>query len=236
MPGGRVAEHRGRYGEAPKGAGSRGRRPVIRVFVVDDHELVRRGVADLLEREHDIEVVGEADSARQVLGRVMATEPDVVLLDVHLPDGNGIDLCRAILERAPDTGCLMLTAYDDEQALYSAVLAGAMGYVLKDIRGRGLIEGVRKAAAGRSLISAAMRQAAAARLRGEPKPDPRFGTLTAREREVLSGVAEGLSNRQIGMRLGLAEKTVKNHMSSVLSKLGLQSRTQAALLMKDPEG
>ena len=127
---------------------------MVRVFAVDDHELVRRGVADLLEREDDIEVVGEADSARHALGRVMATRPDVVLLDVHLPDGNGIDLCRDILERAPDARCLILTAYGDERALYSAVLAGAMGYVLKDVRGRGLVEGVRKAAMGISLIGA----------------------------------------------------------------------------------
>jgi two-component system response regulator DevR len=205
---------------------------MIRVFVVDDHELVRRGVTDLLERERDIRVVGEADSARHTLGRIMATRPDVVLLDVRLPDGNGIDICREVLEQAPDTRCLMLTAYDDEQALYSAVLAGAMGYVLKDIRGRGLVEGVRNAAAGRSLITSSMRDAATARMRGESAGDPRFEMLTHRERDVLAGVANGMSNRQVGVQLGLAEKTVKNHMSSILAKLGLQSRTQAALLMK----
>jgi len=206
---------------------------MIRVFVVDDHELVRRGVIDLLERESDIEVVGEADSARHALGRVTATLPDVALLDVRLPDGNGIDLCRDILERSPDTRCLMLTAYDDEQALYSAVLAGAMGYVLKDIRGSGLVEGVRNASKGVSSINAAMRQAAMVRMRAKPQEDPRIETLTQREHDVLSGVADGLSNREIGARLGLAEKTVKNHMSSILAKLGLQSRTQAALLMKE---
>jgi DNA-binding NarL/FixJ family response regulator len=205
---------------------------MIRVFVVDDHELVRRGVVDLLEREPDIEVVGEADSARRALGRVTATLPDVALLDVRLPDGNGIDLCRDILERSPDTRCLMLTAYDDEQALYSAVLAGAMGYVLKDIRGSGLIEGVRNASKGVSSINAAMRKAAMVRMRAKPDEDPRIETLTQREHDVLSGVADGLSNREIGAQLGLAEKTVKNHMSSILSKLGLQSRTQAALLRK----
>jgi two-component system response regulator DevR len=205
---------------------------MIRVFVVDDHELVRRGVTDLLERERDIRVVGEADSARHTLGRIMATRPDVVLLDVRLPDGNGIDICREVLEHAPDMRCLMLTAYDDEQALYSAVLAGAMGYVLKDIRGRGLVEGVRNAAAGRSLISTSMRDAATARMRGESAGDARFEMLTHRERDVLEGVANGMSNRQIGTELGLAEKTVKNHMSAILAKLGLQSRTQAALLMK----
>lgn len=210
----------------------RGASEMIRVFVVDDHELVRRGVTDLLERERDIRVVGEADSARHTIGRIMATRPDVVLLDVRLPDGNGIDVCREILEQAPDTRCLMFTAYDDEQALYSAVLAGAMGYVLKDIRGRGLVEGVRTAAAGRSLISTSMREAATAWMRGGSADDPRFEMLTHRERDVLSGVANGMSNRQIGAQLGLAEKTVKNHMSSILAKLGLQSRTQAALLMK----
>ena len=205
---------------------------MIRVFVVDDHELVRRGVVDLLEREPDIEVVGEAESARRTLGRIMATRPNVALLDVRLPDGNGIDLCREILERSPETRCLMLTAYDDEQALYSAVLAGAMGYVLKDIRGSGLVEGVRNASRGVSSINATMRKAALARMRAKPEGDPRFETLTQREHDVLSGVADGLSNRQIGAELGLAEKTVKNHMSSILAKLGLQSRTQAALLMK----
>jgi two-component system response regulator DevR len=189
-------------------------------------------VTDLLERERDIRVVGEADSARHTLGRIMATRPDVVLLDVRLPDGNGIDICREILQQAPDTRCLMLTAYDDEQALYSAVLAGAMGYVLKDIRGRGLVEGVRNAAAGRSLITTGMRDAATARMRGESARDPRFEMLTHRERDVLAGVANGMSNRQIGVELGLAEKTVKNHVSSILAKLGLQSRTQAALLTK----
>jgi DNA-binding NarL/FixJ family response regulator len=207
------------------------RQMMIRVFVVDDHELVRRGVVDLLEREPDIEVVGESDSAKHTLGRIMATRPDVALLDVRLPDGNGIDLCREILERSPDTRCLMLTAYDDEQALYSAVLAGAMGYVLKDIRGSGLVEGVRNASRGISSINAALRKAAMARMRAKQE-DPRFETLTEREHEVLTGVADGLSNRQIGAELGLAEKTVKNHMSSILAKLGLQSRTQAALLMK----
>jgi DNA-binding NarL/FixJ family response regulator len=206
---------------------------MIKVFLVDDHELVRRGVADLLEREHDMEVVGEADSARHAVGRIVATRPDVVLLDVRLPDGNGIDICREILEKMPGTRCLMLTAYDDEQALYAAILAGAMGYVLKDIRGRGLVEGVRKAAAGVSLISSNMRERATAGMKGESDHDPRFQNLTPREREVLSGVADGLSNRQIGMQLGLAEKTIKNHMSSILAKLGLQSRTQAALLMKE---
>ena len=206
---------------------------MIKVFLVDDHELVRRGVADLLEREHDIEVVGEADSARHTLGRIIATSPDVVLLDVRLPDGNGVDLCREILEKMPGSRCLMLTAYDDEQALYAAILAGAMGYVLKDIRGRGLVEGVRKAANGVSLLSSSMRERATAGMKGDSDHDPRFQTLTPREREVLSGVADGLSNRQIGMQLGLAEKTIKNHMSSILAKLGLQSRTQAALLMKD---
>lgn len=205
---------------------------MIRVFVVDDHELVRRGVADLLERERDIQVVGEADSARHTLGRIIATRPDVVLLDVRLPDGNGINICREILEQAPDTRCLMLTAYDDEQALNSAVLAGSMGYILKNVRGQSLVEGVRNAAAGRSLISNRMRAAAAAQVSSESGSDPRFETLTRRERDVFAGVANGLSNRQIGVELGLAEKTVKNHMSSILTKLGLQSRTQAALLAK----
>lgn len=207
---------------------------MITVFLVDDHEMVRQGVADLLERESDIQVVGESESAKHALGRILATRPNVVLLDVHLGDGNGIDVCREVRAAVPDTRCLMLTAYDDEQAVYAAVLAGATGYVLKDIRGKRLIESVRKAASGESLIDQNVRELAMARMRGEEAGDERFAGLTARERQVLAHVAEGLSNRQIGLELGLSEKTVKNHVSAVLAKLGLQSRTQAALYVRDP--
>ena len=195
--------------------------------------MVRAGVADLLQRERDIQVVGESDSATHALGRILATRPDVVLLDVRLPDGSGVDVCRQVLAAAPGTSCLMLTAYDDDEALYAAVLAGATGYVLKDIRGNGLVDGVRRAAAGESLIDKATRERALAGMRDIDDADPRFAELTPRERDVLMRVADGLSNRQIGIELGLAEKTVKNHVSAVLAKLGLQSRTQAALFVRD---
>ena len=206
---------------------------MISVFLVDDHEMVRRGVADLLEREPDIEVVGEADSAKHALGRILATKPDVALLDVRLPDGNGIDVCREILAALPGTRCLMLTGYDDEEALYAAILAGAAGYVLKDIRGNGLVQGVRRAASGGSLIDERTREQAMARIRSQAEDDPRLETLTSREREVLVGISDGLSNRAIGQQLGLSEKTVKNHVSAILAELDVQSRTQAALYMRD---
>ncbi|WP_022881038.1 response regulator [Gryllotalpicola ginsengisoli] len=202
---------------------------MTRVFLVDDHEVVRRGVADLLDRENDIEVVGECDGAAHALGRILATRPDVVLLDVRLPDGNGIDLCREVLAAMPQARCIMLTAYDDDEAVYAAVLAGAVGYVLKDIRGNRLVDSVRRAAAGATLIDAATRHRVTERMR-HGADDPRFDMLTTREKQVLSLVADGLSNRQIGAELGLAEKTVKNYVSSLLAKLGLESRTQAALL------
>jgi len=206
---------------------------MISVFLVDDHEMVRRGVADLLERERDIEVVGEADSAKHALGRILATKPDVALLDVRLPDGNGIDVCREILAALPGTRCLMLTGYDDDEALYAAILAGAAGYVLKDIRGNGLVRDVRRAASGGSLIDERTRQQAMARMRSQAQADPRLEGLTAREREVLVGISDGLSNRAIGEELGLSEKTVKNHVSAILGKLDVHSRTQAALYIRD---
>ncbi|MFC4242831.1 response regulator [Gryllotalpicola reticulitermitis] len=202
---------------------------MARVFLVDDHEVVRRGVADLLDRERDIEVVGEADGARHAIGRILATRPDVVLLDVRLPDGNGIDLCRDITTRFPSARCIILTAYDDDEAVYAAILAGAVGYVLKDIRGNGLVESVRRAANGETLIEGSVRERITRKMH-DLDNDPRFDDLTGRERQILSYVADGLTNRQIAERVGLAEKTVKNYVSSLLGKLGLQSRTQAALL------
>ena len=202
---------------------------VIKVFLVDDHEVVRRGVADLLDRERDLQVVGEADGAAHALARIRATRPDVVLLDVRLPDGNGIDLCRDVTAQFPDARCIMLTGYDDDEAVYSAILAGAVGYVLKDIRGNGLIESVRRAARGETLIDDSVRERVSRKMHGL-EDDPRFDKLTERERQVMALLADGLSNRQIADRVGLAEKTVKNYVSAVLGKLGLQSRTQAALL------
>jgi two-component system response regulator DevR len=207
---------------------------VTRVFLVDDHEIVRRGIAELIDRERDLEVVGEAGTVRDALGRIEATRPDVVVLDVRLPDGSGIDLCRAIRSAHPDLPCLMLTAYDDDEASVTAVLAGAAGYVLKDIRGQKLVEGIRKVAAGGSLMSAAV----SARVRaGLPQPPTsrrdESPDLTLRERQVLELIADGLTNRQIGDRLGLAEKTVKNYVSELLAKLGMERRTQAAVYAAD---
>jgi two-component system, NarL family, response regulator DevR len=203
---------------------------VTRVFLVDDHEIVRRGIAELIERESDLEVVGEAGTARETLGRVDATRPDVVVLDVRLPDGSGIDLCRAIRSAHPDLPCLMLTAYDDDEASVSAVLAGAAGYVLKDIRGQNLVAAIRRVAAGGSLISAAVNERVRTGLAKPAAPGTDDAPdLTLRERQVLELIADGLTNRQIGERLGLAEKTVKNYVSELLAKLGMERRTQAAV-------
>ncbi len=199
----------------------------IRVFLVDDHEIVRRGVGELLSAEPDIEVVGEAATAAQARARVAAIRPDVALLDVRLPDGSGIDVCRDLLSADPGIRCIMLTAYDDDEAIYAAVIAGASGYIIKDIRGSGLVESVRKVAAGQTLMDPSLKRRVVDRMRDEGNEDPRLATLSEREREVLALIADGLTNRQIGARLSLAEKTVKNYVSSMLSKLGLQRRTQA---------
>ncbi|MBG6055770.1 DNA-binding NarL/FixJ family response regulator [Salinibacterium sp. CAN_S4] len=203
---------------------------MIRVFLLDDHELVRRGINALLSAEVDIEVVGEASTAAQAIGRIRATAPDVAVLDVRLPDGSGIDVCRDIRSSLPGTRCLMLTGYDDDEAIYAAVLAGASGYVIKDIRGSGLVESVRAVAAGRSLLDPALNQRVVQRISENHEADPRLESLTMRERQILPLIAEGLTNREIGERLNLAEKTVKNYISGLLSKLGLQRRTQAAVL------
>ena len=209
----------------------RGRR-VTRVFLVDDHEIVRRGLADLIDGERDLEVVGESATIRGTVSRIAATRPDVAVLDVRLPDGNGIDLCRVLRSEFPELRCLILTAYDDDQASYAAVIAGASGYVLKDIRGQGLIEGIRRVARGESLISRTITDRVVASLRA---PDAAAGTtdpqpdLTLRERQILDLIADGLTNRQIGERLDLAEKTIKNYVSGLLAKLGMERRTQAAV-------
>jgi DNA-binding NarL/FixJ family response regulator len=201
----------------------------VRVFLVDDHEMVRRGIVEILESDPRIEVVGEASTAEQARGRILAVQPDVALLDVKLPAGSGIDLCRDLQVAAPDVGCVMLTAYDDDEAMTAAVIANAMGYVLKDIRGSGLIDTVLRVASGRSALDPATVRLARARLLAGPVENPRIAQLNTRERQVLELIADGLSNRQIGNRLGVAEKTVKNYVSNVLAKLGLQSRTQAAV-------
>jgi two-component system response regulator DevR len=203
---------------------------MISVFLVDDHELVRRGIAGLLEAEPDIEVVGEASTAAQARARILATRPDVALLDVRLPDGSGIDVCRDIRSATPEIQCLILTAYDDDEAIYAAVIAGAAGYVLKDIRGAGLVESVRTVAAGKSLLDPELTARVVQRMRGVARGDSRLDSLSAREKQIMSLIADGLTNREIGLRLSLAEKTVKNYVSGLLSKLGLQRRTQAAVL------
>ena len=203
--------------------------PRVRVFLLDDHEIVRRGIADLLETEPDITVVGEAGTAAEALRRIPAVQPDVAVLDARLPDGSGIDVCRDIRSSQPSVRCLILTSYDDEDAIFAAVMAGASGYLLKQIRGNSLVDAIRQVAAGKSLLDPSVTERLLARLRdGQPR-DERLASLTEREREILDLIAEGLTNRQIGERLFLAEKTVKNYVSALLAKLGLQRRTQAAV-------
>ena len=201
----------------------------IRVFIVDDHELVRRGLIDLLTTTDDLIIVGEAATAGEALRRIPAAAPDVALLDARLPDGNGIDVCREIRSSHESVRCLILTSYDDDEALYAAVMAGASGYLLKQIGGNSLIDGIRQVAAGRSLLDPAVTQKLLDRLRHPVEPDPVAGSLTAREREILDLIADGCTNRQIGERLFIAEKTVKNYVSGLLTKLGMQRRTQAAV-------
>jgi two-component system, NarL family, response regulator DevR len=197
---------------------------VTKVFLVDDHEIVRRGVAELINAEEDLEVVGEASTVRQAIGRIAATRPDVAVLDVRLPDGSGIDLCRDIRSAHPTVQCLMLTAYDDDEASYAAVIAGAAGYVLKDIRGLGLLASIRRAARGEQLVDPAVSRRVVER--ATLAHDAELGM---REGQILNLIAEGMTNRQIGEQLGLAEKTVKNYVSGLLSKLGMERRTQAAV-------
>lgn len=201
---------------------------MIRVFLVDDHELVRRGIADVLERETDLTVVGEADSVRAAVARIDATSPDVVVLDVRLPDGSGVDACRQIRSRHPTLPCLMLTAFDDDSTQEEALLAGAQGWLLKDIRGAGLVTAIRRVVAGDQLIRGDLLLRARERLLHAQRPVDAVA-LTLRERQILELITEGLTNRQIGERLGLAEKTVKNYVSGLLEKIGAERRTQAAI-------
>ncbi|MFF3612516.1 response regulator [Streptomyces sp. NPDC002580] len=202
----------------------------ITVFLLDDHEMVRRGVHELLSSEDDIEVVGEAGTAADALARIPATRPDVAVLDVRLPDGSGVEVCREIRSGNAGTNCLMLTSYADDEALFDAIMAGASGYVLKDIRGAELLAAVRDVAAGKSLLDPVATARVLERLRdtGAPKSDDGLARLTDQERRILDLIGEGLTNRGIGERLNLAEKTIKNYVSSLLSKLGMQRRSQAA--------
>ncbi|WP_241968043.1 response regulator transcription factor [Streptomyces sp. ICBB 8177] len=205
----------------------------IRVFLLDDHEVVRRGVHDLLDAEPDIEVVGEAGSTDHALARGPALRPDVAVLDVRLPDGDGITVCRELRSRMPELACLMLTSFDDDDALLDAIMAGAAGYVLKQIKGSDLVSAVRTVASGQSMLDPATTARLMTSLRGEDEPEPRderLSGLSPREREILALIGEGLTNRQIGGRLFLSEKTVKNHISRLLAKLGVERRVQAAVL------
>lgn len=202
----------------------------ITVFLLDDHELVRRGLRDLLESEGDIVVVGEAALAADAVGRVLATRPRVAVLDGRLPDGSGIDVCRQVRSADPSIAVLILTTYDDDDALFAAIIAGASGYVLKQVRGDDLVRAIRRVAAGQSMLDPAVTERVMAALRERPRTDARIQRLTPKEEEVLDLVAEGLTNRQIAVHLGLAEKTVKNYVSILLGKLGVESRTQAAVL------
>jgi DNA-binding NarL/FixJ family response regulator len=199
------------------------------VYLLDDHEVVRRGLRELLEREGDIEVVGESGLAQEAARRIPALRPDVAVLDARLPDGSGIDVCREIRSQSPEIAALILTSYDDDEALFSAIMAGASGYVLKQVRGNDLVDTVRRVAAGQSMLDPAVTQQVLERLRRGPAEDPALAPLTAQERRILELIGQGMTNRQIAGEMYLAEKTVKNYVSAMLAKLGLERRTQAAV-------
>ena len=202
----------------------------VRVYLLDDHEVVRQGLRALLESHADIEVVGESGSAVEAASRIPALRPDVAVLDARLPDGSGIEVCRTVRAVDPSIRGLILTSYDDDEALFAAIMAGASGYVLKQVRGSDLVDAVRQVAAGNSLIDPSMTATVLERVRHPQTVAPELAELTEQERKLLALIAEGLTNRQIGERMFLAEKTVKNYVSSILAKLGLERRTQAAVL------
>jgi DNA-binding NarL/FixJ family response regulator len=201
--------------------------PNVRVFLLDDHEIVRRGLRELLESEGDLTVVGEAGTAEEALARIPAAAPDVAVLDVRLPDGDGVEVCREVRSRHPEIQCLMLTSYADDEALFSAIMAGAAGYVLKQVKGTDLMDGVRRVARGESLLDPSVTRRVLERLRTKPEDDELSG-LTDQERRILDFIAEGMTNRQIGERMFLAEKTIKNYVSNLLAKLGMSRRSEAA--------
>jgi DNA-binding NarL/FixJ family response regulator len=207
-------------------------RPVgkISVFLLDDHEIVRRGVRELLEAEPDIAVIGEAGTAASALARIPALKPDVAVLDVRLPDGDGVMVCRELRSLLPDLACLMLTSFGDDEALFDAIMAGAAGYVLKQIRGTDLVGAVRTVASGQSLLDPEAARKVMARMRDQASRSDPLAGLTGQERKILELIGEGLTNRQIGERMYLAEKTIKNYVSALFAKLGMERRTQAAAL------
>jgi len=199
----------------------------LRVFLLDDHEVVRSGLRSLLETSEDMEIVGEASTVEEALTRIPLAHPNVAILDVRLPDGSGIEVCREIRSSFPDIACVMLTSYADDEALFAAIMAGAAGYVLKQIRGNDLLDSIRRAGAGQSLLDPTLTNRVLERLRGRPEQDPRLASLTGQERKILDLIADGQTNRQIAASLFLAEKTVKNYVSNLLAKLGMERRTQA---------
>ena len=201
----------------------------ITVFLLDDHEIVRRGLRDLLEAEGDIEVVGEAATQQTAVDRVHALDPDVAVLDVRLEEGNGVEACREIRSRHPRTACLILTSFSDDEALFQAIMAGAAGYVLKQIRSADLVDAVRRVAAGQNLLDPVVTARVLERIRRGPAQDERLARLTEQEHKVLDLLAEGLTNREIGERLHLAEKTIKNYVTALLAKMGMARRTEAAV-------
>jgi DNA-binding NarL/FixJ family response regulator len=201
----------------------------VRVYLLDDHEVVRRGIKDLLESEGDIVVVGESASAAEATRRIPALRPDVAILDGRLPDGSGIDVCRDVRSVDPSIAVLILTSFDDDEALFSAIMAGASGYVLKQIRGNDLVETVRRVAGGQSALDPAVTSQVLDRLRRGPEVDPAVAPLTPQETRLLELIGQGMTNRQIAQTMHLAEKTVKNYVSAVLAKLNLERRTQAAV-------
>jgi DNA-binding NarL/FixJ family response regulator len=203
----------------------------ISVFLLDDHEVVRAGLKTVLEAEEDLRIIGEAGTAAEAMSRIPLVRPDVAILDIRLPDGEGVSVCRDIRASVePPPACLMLTSYSDDEALFGAIMAGAAGYMLKQVSGTNIVEAVRKVAAGRSLLDEGLTASVLNRLRGESgRPDPQYDQLSPQERRVLDLIAAGLTNRQIASRLFLAEKTVKNYVSSLLHKLGFERRTEAAV-------
>ena len=202
----------------------------IRVYLLDDHEIVRQGIRTFLEASGDIEVIGESGSAVDAGNRIPALRPDVAVLDARLPDGSGIEVCRTVRSVDPSIKALILTSYDDDEALFSAIMAGASGYVLKEVKSSDLLSAIRHVAAGQSLIDPALTARVLDRVRNPVTVAPEFADLTEQEMKLLEYIAEGLTNKQIGEQMFLAEKTVKNYVSSVLSKLGVERRTQAAVL------
>jgi two-component system, NarL family, response regulator DevR len=203
----------------------------IRVFLLDDHEIVRRGVRELLEAHDDLEIVGEAGTAAEGMARIPAIKPDVAVVDMRLPDGNGVEVCREVRSRDASIQCLILTSFADDEALFDSIMAGAAGYLLKQIKGTDLVDAIRRVASGQSLLDPNVTARVLERLRKGPEEDERLARLTAQERKILDLIAEGMTNRQIGERLFLAEKTVKNYVSNLLSKLGMERRTEAAVFV-----